>query len=372
MRSRVAAWRAAVSADVADAGLAAALLLLGGAQVAAQPPDSELALYLAFAPVIVLPVAWRRQAPLACATVAAVALIAQALVAEPAVSFGEFLAAIVLTYTLGAHARTIAAAVGGALMFAAVGVHTLQQSDDTWFEFLYGLVYFGGAFLLGRFVKLRAVRAAQRENHAVRDERARMAREMHDVISHTVGVMIVQAGAARASLPVDATASREALTEVESTGRQALTELRRLLTVLRSAEAADELEPQPGIASIGALVEQVRSTGLPVDLRLEGERRPLAPGLELSAYRIVQEALTNVLRHARAARAAVVIRFGSDALELDVVDDGDAPPGGATSGHGIVGMRERAALYGGSVDAGPDARGGFRVRARFPITTSSP
>ena len=354
----------ALPPDLLDAALAAGLLLLVGAQVAGEPPDGSLALYLVFAPAITLPLVWRRRAPLAVVAVISAALVAQALVAEPAVSFGEFLAMLLATYSVAAHSSLERAAVGGVVAFAAVGVHSLQQADADRFEWVYGLVYFGGAFLLGRAIRMRVRRADERVHEAAVAERARMARDLHDVISHSVGVMVVQAGAARSALENDSAAARRSLEHVEKTGRQTLDELRRLLGVLRAD--APERSPQPGLAAVGALVDQVRGAGVIVDLVLEGERRTLPPGLELAGYRIVQEALTNVMKHAPQARARVRVAFGPGALELEIENDG-AANGASEAGYGLAGMRERAEMYGGSVEAAPNPGGGFRVLARLPV-----
>jgi signal transduction histidine kinase len=202
---------------------------------------------------------------------------------------------------------------------------------------------------------------------AVVEERARIARELHDAIAHNVSMMVVQAGAERRVVDPGAASTRETLQTIEHIGRGALTEMRRLVGMLRS-DAADPLAPQPGLGDVPTLVDQVIAAGLPVDLRIEGEARQLPVGIELSAYRIVQEALTNALKHAGRAHASVAIRYGPDSLELEICDDGpgsEAPvPGG---GHGLVGMRERVALYGGWFDARGDPGGGFAVRVLLPV-----
>jgi signal transduction histidine kinase len=217
----------------------------------------------------------------------------------------------------------------------------------------------------------RRVKLAERERdvaarEAVLDERARIARELHDVIAHHVSVMVLQAGAERRTLG-DAGPTREVLETIERTGRGALVEMRRLLGMLRD-EGHEPLVPQPSLGDVGMLVGQLREAGLPVELRVEGERRDLPVGIELSAYRIVQEALTNALKHAGGAPATVLVRYGSDSLELDVTDSGasrapHAEPGG---GHGLVGMRERVAMCGGMLQAGRNAAGGFTVHAVLP------
>jgi signal transduction histidine kinase len=218
----------------------------------------------------------------------------------------------------------------------------------------------------------RRARIAERERdlgarEAVVEERARIARELHDVIAHNVSMMVVQAGAERRVLEDERGSTHEVLETVEQIGRDALTEMRRLVGMLRS-DSPDPLEPQPGLEDLPVLVTQVHEAGLPVDLSVEGEPRKLPAGIELSAYRIVQEALTNALKHAGDAHASVHVRYGLDSLELEIVDNGagtEATPLGG--GHGLVGMRERVALYGGRFDAGRRATGGFVVRVLLPI-----
>ena len=206
---------------------------------------------------------------------------------------------------------------------------------------------------------------------AVAHERATIARELHDVIAHSVSVMTVQAGAARLLLDEDPPRARESLIAVEETGRQALAEMRRLLGILRGDEHETRLAPQPGIADLDALVEHVRAAGLPVDVVVEGEPKRLPPGIDLAAYRVVQEALTNALKHAGAARAQVSIRYGVTALELAVTNNGQVRENGR-GGHGLVGMRERVTLYGGKFEAGPRRGGGYAVRASLPLETTAP
>ena len=228
--------------------------------------------------------------------------------------------------------------------------------------------------LVRRVISDRERRAelAERERdlvarEAVVEERARIARELHDAIAHNVSMMVVQAGAERRVVGEKNGSTREVLETIEQIGRGALTEMRRLVGMLRS-DAADPLEPQPGLADLPTLVAQVADAGLPVELHVEGERRALPVGIELSAYRIVQEALTNALKHAGDANASVHVRYGRDSLELEISDDGGAAPEPAVSGgHGLVGIRERVALYGGSLQVGHRPTGGFTVRVLLPI-----
>jgi signal transduction histidine kinase len=241
-------------------------------------------------------------------------------------------------------------------------------------------------------VEDRAARAEQeREERALRavtEERDRIARELHDIVTHHVSVIVIQAGAALRALhrrPDDAARAVEA---IDATGRLALADMRRMLGILGgasgsaalpaagSATESEPLEPLPRLDRLGQLIESVRAAGLPVELSVEGQRRPLDPGIELSAYRIVQEALTNTMKHAAGARARVTIRYEAAALEVRVADDGAgiALAGADSGGRGLIGMRERVALFGGTLETGPDGRG-FRVAARLPLqpeTTAAP
>jgi signal transduction histidine kinase len=219
------------------------------------------------------------------------------------------------------------------------------------------------AALLEREQELRA-------RDAVADERARIARELHDLVAHNVSLMVVQAGAERHSLPEEQASTRAVLASIEDAGRQALAEARRLLGVLRRKDGHDELEPQPSVERIDALVEQIRRAGLPVTFDMQGDRQELPAGVDLCAYRIVQEGLTNALKHAGPAHAEVVLRFAPGALDVEVRDDGlgTAAANGNGGGHGLVGMRERVALYGGQLHAGPCADRGFEIRAHLPLS----
>jgi signal transduction histidine kinase len=238
----------------------------------------------------------------------------------------------------------------------------------------YGL--FGAAWVLGDNVRRQreqaqlAMRLAaaegERSKRAVADERVRIARELHDVVAHTLSVIVLQAGAGRRIAPRQPDRAASVLGGIEALGREALGDMRRLVGMLRTGPER-ELEPQPTLERLPDLADRVRSAGLHVDLRTEGEARPLPPGVDLSAYRIVQEALTNTLRHAGADRAEVVVRYGGVGVEVEVTDDGRGPgANGATGGHGLAGMRERVGMYGGELEVGASEGGGFRVRAMLP------
>jgi signal transduction histidine kinase len=208
---------------------------------------------------------------------------------------------------------------------------------------------------------------------AVVEERLRIARELHDVVAHSMSIIAVQSGVGAHVLDSQPEEARKALAAVEATSRQALAEMRRLLGVLRQeAEPSGSLTPSPGLAEVDALAADVARAGARVEVRIEGTRPELPLGLDLSAYRIVQEALTNVVRHAGPATARVRIRYAPDSVDIEVVDDGRGTGAGRADGHGIAGMRERATLYGGSLDAGPLPGGGFRVAARLPVGPGLP
>jgi signal transduction histidine kinase len=205
-------------------------------------------------------------------------------------------------------------------------------------------------------------------------ERARIARELHDIVAHSVAVMVIQLGAARLRLPDGPAAAEPPLLAAEDVGRQALAELRRLLEVLRAgelpaapADAAPPSPPQPGLPELDALVTNARATGLDVDVTVEGPPVDLPPGLDLTAYRIVQEALTNTMKHGSARCVRIALRYGDRSLRLEVVDDGRGMAIPNQRGQGLVGIRERVALFGGTADVGPSPTGGWRVAAELPL-----
>jgi signal transduction histidine kinase len=253
---------------------------------------------------------------------------------------------------------------------------TQQGGDYVWLAIFFAVAWTVGFGLGGKFrevdeAKERAARAErereERARLAVVDERARIARELHDVVGHSVSVMTVQASAVRRLLEPDQEKEREALLVVEQTGREALAEMRRMVGVLRRPEEAPALAPQPSLEQLDRLVEQAREAGLPVELRIEGAPVQLPAGVDLTAYRLVQEGLTNALKHAHAEHAEVLVRYGDGLVELTVSDDGPGGGDGDKGGHGLVGMRERISVYGGDLEAGPRPEGGFRLRAKLPI-----
>jgi signal transduction histidine kinase len=214
------------------------------------------------------------------------------------------------------------------------------------------------------------LRRPRLEERAAAKERARIAHELHDLVAHSVSEMVVQASGVRCSLTEDQEREREALRSIERIGREALTEMRRMLGVLPGGgdDQMTELAPQPGLAYLDRLITNVQSAGLPVTLHVEGERPAVPIGIDLSAYRIVQEGLANALTHANCAHADVTVRYGGDVIEVEIADDGSSVDGsGRSEGESLAGMRERVALYGGKLETGPRAGGGYLVRAQLPV-----
>jgi signal transduction histidine kinase len=263
---------------------------------------------------------------------------------------------------------------GGVLGAAWIG---FDPMDTTWSLRVQGLAWLSPwiiAWLAGALVRSRRlhVQGLVREREekaltAVAEERNRIARELHDVIGHSVSVMTVQASAVRRLMREDQGKERAALETVESTGREALAEMRRMVGVLRGSDGAPDLAPPPTLDQLGGLVEKFRAAGLDVVLQTDGDPAPLPPGLDLTAYRVVQEALTNTLRHAHATRAAICIRYGAGRLTVAVRDDGRGPDPADEPGHGLLGMRERVAVYGGELVTGPAPGGGYELRAEIPL-----
>jgi signal transduction histidine kinase len=369
--------------------------LLAGAAVTAvvladlalvERPAEGVAVTTVAAVVLGAATALRRSRPLAVALLLAVVLLGQTLLGGQLthmLSTGIVAAGLVFSTAL--HLPRRPARAGAAAVLAASWVDLLVEQlgeyplvSDLVFT---GVVVVGGPFLAGRALRerretsdrleaLAAQLAAEREQLAqlaVADERTRIAREMHDVVAHSVSLMVVQAGAARRMLDARPERSRDALLAVEDVGRQALAELRRILGLLREEEGPDELAPMPGLAQLPGLVDTTRASGLDVAVVVTGVPRPLPPGVDLAVYRVVQEALTNTLKHARATSARVLLQWEDAALRFAVVDDGvvpEVPPQGG--GHGLVGMRERVAVCGGDLTAGREERG-FAVRAVVPL-----
>ncbi len=381
--------RSAVTRSVIDLGLPLGLLVLGVVEITAtsSPGDypSPAWAHLVMLAAICATLVFRRRWPTAVlVATGALGTVWIWTLYDPTHQQGPlegFLAGLLAFYALGAYAERRGVLI--AIPFVVLGLvgdvvalalgRSPGNSLPSWI--FYGVIFAFGRVLRSRLGLARALaeRAAQLEvereekaRRAVLEERARIARELHDVISHAVSMMVVQASAERRALGEELETTRDTLATIERAGREALVELRRLLGVLRHTRDEPSLVPQPGLAELGALVAEAREAGLEATLSVDGELGHLPAGVDLSAYRIVQEALTNVLKHAAASQVAVSVRRDGNSLELEVSDDGrggDSREGG----HGLIGMGERAALYGGSLDAGPVAAGGWRVRARLPL-----
>jgi signal transduction histidine kinase len=322
-----------------------------------------------------VPLAWRRRAPLVVALVVSASASTAALVGW----WPEFVMPLWIAFysaaAYGARERLRSVLLPLAVV-TSVAISAGEHADRfvNWVEILSELVLTAGIpIVLGRMTANRRRRIARdRElatQEAVDAERARIARELHDVVAHHMSVMIVQAGAARTTVERDRDAAVEAIRQIEIAGRTGLAEMRRLLELLQSSDGPNGLAPQPGLGHLEELLDATRATGLAVDLTVDGSERPLPDGVDLSAYRIVQEALTNVLKHSGSSTADVRLAYRPDALEIEVGDRGIGVPGPAADGqgHGLIGMRERAALFGGSFEAGARPGGGYVVRARLPL-----
>lgn len=285
------------------------------------------------------------------------------------------LTVFVAIYSAGAHTRGRALLAATLLVFAAAAVIVIQDGNSLNVSgFLFFGFLVGGPFLAGIVMRIRRERERllvrerdERARTAVAEERTRIARELHDVVAHAISVIVLQARGARHALADDPDDTRYAIDAIERTASQALGEMRRLLSILRADDDAATLAPEASLAHLDDLAGQVRSAGLPVEIRTAGEPRELSPGLDASAFRIVQEALTNALKHAGRASAVVTVDYGSDVLEIEIADDGVGAANGNGTGHGLLGMRERAAVFGGRIDAGPRAEGGYAVRASLPL-----
>jgi signal transduction histidine kinase len=379
MRSQRSDWLLA-------AALAAALLL----QLALHDTEGSAALNIAGGLLLTLPLAFRRQAPVAviaifCATAILNEALGGALFTFPEAGapdqdpplFASLAAGAVASYSVGVYADDRPAAAG--LLLGVAGLWaTVVASDQIEFA---NFIWSGGLiaatpWFAGRVSRSRRQRIAsleleqeQRTQIALADERARIARELHDVVAHSVGVIVVQAQGARRMIHRDPARADEALATIEDTARSALGEMRRSLGVLRSEGEQAARAPQPGVGDIEGLLANARSSGLSVDFTVVGTARPLPQGVDLSAYRIVQEALTNTIKHAGRVRSRVTLRYGDDELVVEVKDDGPGPAADARegAGHGLVGMRERVAALAGELHAGAGAEGGFMVRASLPL-----
>lgn len=384
------AWRGAWIRRAADAALVAALAAGSLLEIAFEQPHGggwygPPAATVPLALLTTVPLLWRSTRPLVAYAGVLVGVAGLVALSTPHQGPFEPFAALVLgAYSVGAHTHGRRARAGVALSLGplvASEIVNLVVGFQHQTDVLPALGWIGAAWLVGRVVHSRAQRNVELEalareldvqrelqsQAAIVDERARIARELHDVVAHNVSMIVVQAGAAARVLEGAQPHVREALAAIELTGRETVDEMRRLLGVLRRADDGLALAPQPTLRELDALAAHVREAGLPVELRVEGAPQPLPPGVDVSAFRIVQEALTNALKHAgQPARARVTVRYEPGAVEVEIEDNGTGGTGGGT-GHGLIGMRERVALYGGRLDAGRTDGGGYTVKARLPL-----
>jgi signal transduction histidine kinase len=376
---------------LADGVVPIALAALGIAEVWSDVPPGRAAKQLAVlgALTVSLPLLWRRSAPLLvlAAVLTGFGVVWATERHTGGVAFAGVVAMLLALYSVGAHAAPgrgrPAALTALGLLALFLGVDS-AAGDLRITDALGSFVFFPMAWLLGDLLRGKQLQLIsleqragdlererdQRAEAAVAAERARIARELHDVLAHTTSVIVLDSGAARQVLRSSPDTAEELLLSIERIGRDALAELRRLLGLLRDAHETDLLAPQPGLARLPTLIEELNLSGVSVDLHVEGEPAALSPGLDLAAYRITQEALTNVVRHARTAHATVTIRYRPTELELIVANDST----GAQSrspwsdpGRGLIGMRERAVLYGGRFIAAPLPDGGYQVQACLPL-----
>jgi signal transduction histidine kinase len=334
-----------------------------------------------------LPIAARRVAPLAALTVSVAAISLHIALGYEGVPAGTF-AALVILYSAASVTDLRKALLAGAVTSAGLVIYfTTDRGDPTVTQAVTTSATYAATWGVGVYVRSRRqytniveerARLLEREREirsreAVAAERTRIARELHDMVGHALSLIVIQSGGAQRVLASKPELVRDSLASIEATGRQALADMERMLGMLSTTETTDEtLSPQPGLVDVEVLAARVSEAGLPVEVAVEGTPVPLPTSVDLSAYRIIQEALTNALKHAGPARVGVNIRYGTDSLEIVIVDDGRGTSGDDVGNHhgggrGLIGMKERVALFGGELDAGPRPEGGFRVHATLPI-----
>ena len=380
-------WGRPLAVDATIAAASAALLVARFMQPAADrgvAGDAAWALPLLLVSSVAL--LWRRERPVLCvAGVLAPVALHAALTGHGTEGLFEVLPVVVALFSLGSYATGRRLLAGTAVAAALVAVHdtndpaAFPDEASTW-AYLFWTSMLLAALLAGvvtgsaRRAGLARRQAAEEESHrqeALASERAKIARELHDVVTHSMNVVVLQAMAAEGVLGSDPERVRQPLKTIESSGREALAELRRMLGVLRDDDEV-LLTPSPGVHDVARLVESLRCAGEDVECTVTGDVDRLPEGMGLVVFRIVQEALTNTVKYARGGRVRVRVHSDHDGVEVDVVNDaGSRAPDASGAGHGLVGMAERAALFGGSVDASPTATGGFRVRATLPTPASS-
>ena len=384
LAARIARWFRELNPWLLDAVIGTVFTVVGliGLFAASDPRhvyESPDALGVALALACSLPFFVRRRFPVAVLFASTAALVALAGAGYPSSPQSQFL--FVAVYTVGSHCDSRKRLLGivwlivGLIGAAVIGMRGTTTAQIATAGASYFAVYFLGTTIQNRRLYMQqleertALLERERDEEAKRavaDERLRIAQELHDVVAHSMGVIAVQAGVGAHVIDDDPAEAKKSLESIATTSRSTLTEIRRLLGVLRADDPA-AYQPAPGLADLDRLVADMDSAGVPVAVKVAGTRHDVPPGVDLTAYRIVQEALTNVLKHAGPAHASVVVGYEPSALRLEITDDGRGVNGRATAGgHGIVGMRERVGVYGGSLEAGPVAGGGFRVVAELP------
>lgn len=352
----------------------------GGIGPPLHPPRIAEAVIVA---VLTMSLAARRRWPVVVAGAVIGGLTVQVLAVAPEISLvSGLLPLLVVVYSGAVYARPLLRLVPLAGALAVQGLFVLRiEEERATGEIVFGLFVIVGAWLVGDVVRGRQRRIeravedlarveSERDTwteQALADERAEIAREPHDVIAHGVSVMGVQAAGARVLVDRDHDAAKSVMLAIEAQARESVAELQRLLGVLREVPDANTREPRPGLDQVEALAEQMRQPGVLVMLEIVGRPRALPAGIDLAAYRVVQEALTNVLKHAGPVRVQVQIRYEPAAMVIDVRDEGPRPTPGAPAGHGLIGMRERITLYGGTLDIDQPPCGGFHIDARIPV-----
>jgi signal transduction histidine kinase len=374
VRSRISTALAAV--PTIDAALAIVVGVLGQVEVWAGVVSGPPGIAAALALLGAVPLGWRRRWPAAAALAPAAALAAGAVAGVGNESLALLVAAVVGMYSVaafrGAREATTVLVAGGACAATSVLAGVGHVEDLLFAGFVVGAPWAAGRLarnlgLHAREAERRARQHEEQAREAAAAERARIARELHDIVAHSVSVMVAQAGGAEEIVESAPERARDAMRTVRLTGQQALVEMRRMVGLLRTGDEAVGVRPQPSLAELETLVARAREAGLEVDVGIDGAPRPLDPGVDLSAYRIIQEALTNARKHGGAGTAAqVTVRWLPTAVELSIESDGASGGSAEGGGHGLVGMHERVALYGGTLDAGPRPGGGFLVRVQLP------
>lgn len=369
--NRVVRWLRRLDSRVVDAllGTLTAAVEVAGAWAASRTAGEPSLTALGVALLVVRSgaLAFHRRHPYAVGAVVGAATGAYGLaeLPDPVLPLAPLIA---LLAVILAAPRRVAVGITALVVVVALAF-TVAAGDSDASDYYLAVLGPALALAVGEMERNRRAHEAEAAARAADEERVHIARELHDVVAHHVSMMVVQAEAGASVVPAGDTRARAAFDGIATTGRAAMTELRRLLAAWRTGGPSAELtEPQPGLERLDALVSRVRDAGVQVDVAIEGARRALPPGVDLSAYRIVQEALTNVMKHTHGARAWLVVRYGTNGLEIAVRDNGTGHgAGNGDAGHGLTGIRERVALFGGDVTAGPAPGGGFEVVARLPL-----